>query len=274
MNFQRLGRIVGLSLLAAGSMLFPCASIAARDGDKPSGSIEPIGQKLCDDMRRHHVLRQVFPSCERLRLVTFSYINFSGETKSGGRIVVLDAIANHVLMLFNDLRLANFPIERANLMNDYDGVDDLSMDNNNTSSFNDRNIAGSAKISMHAYGAAIDINPKINPFVVRRGTKNIVKPASGASYADRAAKSPGMAEAVRAIFSDHGFLIWGGDWRNPTDYQHFQISRDLAERLIQLPEEKAREYFELYVQAYRTCAGKAADPSSSATAKCRGNLIN
>jgi hypothetical protein len=274
MSFQRLERIVALGFLKAGLLLFPCDGIASGNGNKPSGNIQLIDQKLCNDMRRHHVLNHVFPKCDRLRLVTFSYINFGGETKADGQAVVLDAVANHVLMLFNDLRLAKFPIEKANLMNTYEGNDDLSMDSNNTSSFNDRNIAGSRRISLHAYGAAIDINPRMNPFIAGRGRKRIVKPASGAANLDRAAESPGMAEPVRAIFFNHGFLIWGGDWRNPVDYQHFQISRDLAERLTRLPEEKAFEYFERYVQTYRACIGKDTDPYSTTAIKCRGQLTN
>ena len=48
-------------------------------------------------------------------------------------------------------------------MNAYDGDDDASMEANNTSAFNDRNVVGTQSLSMHAYGAAIDINPVQNP---------------------------------------------------------------------------------------------------------------
>jgi hypothetical protein len=256
-----------------GLILLPGEGIAANEGGKPGGSVEPVDRNLCDDMRRHHVLNRMFSSCKRLRLVRFSYVNFRGETENDGMIVVLDAVADHVLMLFNDLRLAGFPIEKARLMDAYDGNDDASMTDNNTSSFNDRTIAGSKRISMHAYGAAIDINPKTNPFVVRGG-KELVKPSSGAAYLNRSAHGPGMAEGVITIFANHGFLIWGGDWRNPVDYQHFQLSRDLAEKLIAMPGDEARDYFENYVAAYRTCAEEAGEPRSAATAKCGGKLVN
>jgi len=262
--------ILCLVFLTAG--LFPCGGIAAGE-DHEAVSVQSIDEKSCDDMRRHHVLNGGFSSCGRLRLVRFSYINFRGETGNTGAIVVLDAVANQVLLLFEDLRRARFPIEKANLMNDYDGNDDRSMNDNNTSSFNDRNIAGSTRISLHAYGAAIDINPKINPFVVR-GRNKIVKPKSGAAYLDRTAKKPGMAEPVKAIFADHGFTVWGGDWRNPTDYQHFQLRRDLAGKLIALPAEKAREYFESFVQSYRKCVAEAGEPRAEAAAKCGAKALN
>src|SRR5271165_6657016 len=251
-------RKFGLDILAAGLSLLTYGGIASAQRHELSGTIELIRPELCDDMRRHHV-KSMFPSCERLRLVRFSYINFRGETQNDGSAIVLDAIANEVLLLFDDLRLAHFPIEKAQLMTAYDGNDDLSINDNNTSSFNDRNIAGSSRLSMHAFGAAIDINPQNNPFLLR-GKRQIVKPVSGSAYLDRSVNSPGMAEQVRAIFAEHGFIIWGGEWRNPLDYQHFQLSRDLAEKLVALPEKEAREYFESYVRTYRKCIGEADKP--------------
>jgi hypothetical protein len=272
MDLLRFRRIRGS--LTAGLILFSCDGIGFSHAQTFGGSVQPIDQELCDDMRHRHVLTGVFPSCGRLRLVRFSYINFRGETRNDGAIVVLDAVANQVLMLFEDLRLAHFPIEKAKLMNTYDGNDDASMSDNNTSSFNGRNIVGSNRISMHAYGAAIDINPRNNPFVVRGGGRKIVKPTSGAGYLDRSARSSGMAELVREIFANHGFTIWGGNWPNPVDYQHFQLSRALAEKLIALPAERAREYFETYVLIYRKCIAEAGEPHSVAAAKCGGKLVN
>lgn len=266
-------RAIRFGFLAAGLILLAQAAAGSSEGGAPDGSVEPVDQTLCDDMRRRHVLNRMFSSCDRLRIVRFSYTNFRGETGKDGALVVLDAVADHVLAIFNELRLAGFPIEKAKLMNAYDGVDDASMNDNNTSSFNDRTIAGSTRISMHAYGAAIDINPKNNPFVVR-GARDLVKPASGAGYLNRAAHSPGMAEAARTIFANHGFIIWGGGWRNPVDYQHFQLSRDLAEKLIALPADEARDNFENYVSAYRKCIGEASGPPSPAAAKCGGKLVN
>jgi hypothetical protein len=274
MDLRKLGGIVSLSFLAAGSIFLPRDSIASGEAQDFDGSVQLIDRESCNDMKRRNVLSRVFSSCERLRLVRFSYINFQGETKNDGSVVVLDAAAHQVLMVFDDLRRAHFPIEKANLMNAYNGIDDLSMNDNNTSSFNDRTIAGSKRISMHAYGAAIDINPKINPFVVHTGKRDIVKPASGSGYVDRSAQSPGMAEPVREIFANHGFIIWGGDWRNPIDYQHFQLSRDLAERLIALPADKAREYFENYVLAYRKCMAEAGERHGAAATRCGGRAVN
>ena len=41
------------------------------------------------------------------------------------------------------------------------------------------------------------------------------------SYSDTLAAAKAMQTAV-AAFTDHGWR-WGGAWRNPVDYQHFEI---------------------------------------------------
>jgi len=43
------------------------------------------------------------------------------------------------------------------------------------------------------------------------------------------------------IFIDQGFSIWGGRWHEPIDYQHFQVSRTLAERLARSSSTGARD---------------------------------
>src|SRR5215469_527102 len=227
------------------------------------GSIEPVDGKLCQDMKDRHVLVDIFPSCARLRLVRFSYINFDGEIKTDGMIVVIDAISAQVLDLFRQLLEAKFPIKTAMLMNVYGGDDDASMARNNTSAFNDRKIPGKATNSLHSYGAAIDINPVQNPYVLRTGVKTEVKPPAGAGYLDRSAASIGMAEPVVQIFKNHGFLIWGGAWRNPQDFQHFQVSRDVAQKILALEPKEAREFFDKYVQNYRRCIAAATNQQSS-----------
>jgi hypothetical protein len=67
-----------------------------------------------------------------------------------------------------------------------------------------------------------------------------------------------MAEEVIDIFADNGFSIWGGDWQNPIDYQHFQVSRPLAEQLASLSAADAEIMFAQTIDRYRQCrrAGK------------------
>ena len=74
--------------------------------------------------------------------------------------MVMDAVANHISQILKRLVERNFPIEKARLMNDYNGDDDRAIADNNTSGFNDRNVEGGNTLSLHAYGLAIDVNPK------------------------------------------------------------------------------------------------------------------
>ena len=110
------------------------------------------------------------------------------------------------------------------------------------------NAAGGGSISLHAYGAAIDINPVQNPYIKRFGARLAVSPRAGRGYLDRKNRKEGMAEPVVELFAEHGFSIWGGCWRNPTDYQHFQISRRLAQELARLSAKDAKARFEQHVR--------------------------
>jgi hypothetical protein len=238
------------------------------------GQIIPISAALCEDMKIRHVLGPNAPvGCERLRLLKFSYLDFAGAPRDDGEIVVMDAAASHVLRIFNSLREMRFPIAKAKLMNNYEGNDLASMSDNNSSGFNDRKITNGDSISLHAYGLAIDINPVQNPFVVRLGSTLDFQPPSGVEFANRLNDRPwkdsrrGMAESVINVFADNGFLIWGGYWDSPTDYQHFQVGRKMAERLASMPAREAEAMFNRVVDNYRTCRRTSREEEAGRT-KC------
>lgn len=214
-------------------------------------SIAPVDAARCALMRAHHVLSATAPvGCERLSVVTFSYVDFDGRPHDDGNIVVLDAVAPRVLTIFQALKARGFPIAKAQPVEAYKGADDASMADNNTSGFNDRPIAGTTRPSLHAYGAAIDLDPVQNPFLTLNGSSVTVAPPAGAAYLNRRLHRPekldrpGLAEEVVAVFAENGFSHWGGDWDDPIDYQHFDIGRPLAEQLAALPPDKAWTRFE------------------------------
>jgi hypothetical protein len=239
---------------------------ATHAGDAPDGAVVPVGQALCDDMKAHHVIRAGMPvDCERLSLVKFSYLGFDGRVHGDGEIMVMDAAAESVLRIFTKLREIRFPVAKARLINHYDGNDDASIADNNTAAFNGRNVADTNTLSLHAYGLAIDLDPVQNPYVQRAGSRVSFSPPAGAAYANRSNARPGMAEAVIDVFADEGFVIWGGQWRNP-DYQHFQVSRGLAERLARLSPARARAAFAQHVERYRACR-RSGGPEASRS-KC------
>jgi hypothetical protein len=232
-----------------------CSTVLAQEDAAMQGrSITKVSHELCSAMELHRVMRPGTPvSCDRLAQVRFSYLGFDGQLRHDGRIVVMNAVAGYVLQIFDTLRSKNFPIAKARLMNDYDGDDEASMADNNTSAFNDRPIAGTSFVSIHAFGLAIDINPIQNPYIKREARVLVISPKAGSKYTDRKNLRPGMAETIVDVFADNGFVVWGGLWRNPIDYQHFQVTPDLASKLARTSPENGKFVFDRYVERYRKC---------------------
>ena len=150
-----------------------------------------------------------------------NYIGFDGQTHRGELIVHQDVAAD-VIAIFEQLHRLGYPIAKMQTVARYPGAEDeLSMQDNNTSAFNCRMLPSGRAWALHAYGRAIDVNPLINPFIDSRGD---IQPKTAGPYLDRNRTDPGILHAgdpaVRA-FTDRGWR-WGGDWRSPKDYQHFE----------------------------------------------------
>lgn len=159
-----------------------------------------------------------------LRYLRLSHFDASGQEHIG-ELVCNRLIADDLKEIFRELYRHKYPIERMRLIDDYDADDERSMQDNNTSCFNYRPIAGSNKLSKHSRGLAIDINPLYNPCVRQQkdGT-TIVQPANGKAYAKRKTRKPYMIDSndlCYQLFIRHGFK-WGGAWRSLKDYQHFE----------------------------------------------------
>ena len=165
------------------------------------------------------------PGCpidpRRLRRVEVNYIGFDGQTHRGA-LIVNEGLAADVTAIFEQLLQLRYPIAKMRTLNNYPGADDeLSMEDNNTSAFNCRDIPGTGHWSLHASGRAIDLNPLLNPEVDRSSD---FQPKDAAPYLDRNRTDPGVLHAGDAavrVFIDRGWR-WGGDWRTPKDYQHFE----------------------------------------------------
>lgn len=168
---------------------------------------------------------------DRLRAVQFLHTNFEGGV-SKGEMIVLDALSDSVLAIFKALHALQFPIEKAIPVDEYGGDDVVSMEANNSSAFNSRRIMNTDRWSSHAYGAAIDINPRQNPYVhTPEQTDFNVYPSGGEPFLDRENVRMGMVEPIVSVFTKHGFTEWGGDWKSPLDYHHFQVN---WERILRL----------------------------------------
>lgn len=162
-------------------------------------------------------------SYEDLAYVHALHYDFDGQVREG-EMICNRAIAEDLVEIFQELYLAEYPIEKMVLVDAYDGDDEASMADNNSSCFNYRVISGTTKISNHAYGLAVDINPLYNPYVTGEGDSARVQPANAAVYTDREADFPykiDHGDLCYQLFTAHGFT-WGGDWTSSKDYQHFE----------------------------------------------------
>lgn len=101
-------------------------------------------------------------------------------------------IADEVVKVFQEI-LDYYGIEfiRENGLDNYGGC------------FANRKARGAFRMSVHAWGMAVDYLPQLGQF----------------------GKPPMTPEPVVRIFKDHGFL-WGGDWEQP-DGMHFSAVEEI-----------------------------------------------
>ena len=160
-----------------------------------------------------------------MRLLELSYVDFEGEDRTGV-MMCHKTVAIDLIEIFQSLYKARYPIERMELIDVYDGNDEMSMEMNNTSCFNFRKKTGVNELSVHARGLAVDVNPRYNPYVKNRNGVVTVKPETSSEYSDRSAEFPhkiDREDLCYRLFREHGFQ-WGGTWRSVKDYQHFEKS--------------------------------------------------
>ena len=99
---------------------------------------------------------------EALRLLNVQYVSTDGKLHEG-QILVNKRIASDIQEIFERMLEIGFVVEKAIPIVKYNWNDDLSMYANNTHSFCYRKVEHSSNLSKHAYGMAIDINPRFNP---------------------------------------------------------------------------------------------------------------
>ena len=180
---------------------------------------ETISDKVFDRMDGLSYGRDCTTKREDLRYLRVLHRGFDGETHIG-EIVCNKAIAKDLLYIFRQLYQEEYPIEKVLLVDEYGGDDEMSMEDNNSSCFNFRPVAGTGHLSQHAYGRAIDINPLYNPYITSDG----FVPVNAGDYVDRSAQNPykiDKNDLCYQLFDERGFT-WGGSWNSVKDYQHFQ----------------------------------------------------
>lgn len=163
----------------------------------------------------------------QLRVVTYRYYGFDHRTHLG-QIVVNEKVAHPVATVFAKLRAMRFPIRDGAFASIYGPHAWKSGDV--TASYECRDAAPSPcssgssthHWSMHAYGEAVDVDPRENPYVGCGMTRD----KTAVSYRKRSNVRPGMVTPAiyRASFGSIGWG-WGGLWTGSTkDYMHFSIN--------------------------------------------------
>ena len=158
---------------------------------------------------------------KRQRLVTVKYYSMDKQIHQG-QLVIDKELKSDILKVFALALKEQFPIysvipisdKRFRKENRWD--DELSMEANNTSAFNYREVTGGGRLSNHAYGRAVDINTFLNPYI--KG--NLILP-QGANYDPKVDGTFTVENPIVREFIRRGWA-WGGNWTSPKDYQHFE----------------------------------------------------
>lgn len=190
---------------------------------EPIFSYSEISTDIKDKMLGSSMPKNEPISFDDLSYLKLTYYGFDEKTHIGEMIVNKD-IAEEVVEIFKELYMEKYPIEKIKLIDEYNASDELSMKDNNSSSFCYRTVSGTDVISNHGKGVAIDINPLYNPHV--NTSTNKVSPDTAYDYVNRNTVVKGMivkGDACYNAFIKRGWS-WGGNWRNP-DYQHFEKNK-------------------------------------------------
>ena len=218
--------------LEAGQVL-DAASLDMQDPDKYFTSSQ-LTEAQKEDMKGKSYIDNPDISYDDLSYLKVLHYNYEHEIQVG-EIVVNTKIAEDCRQIFLELFQEGYEICSMYRIDRFYGDDTLrdaeqadidSINQDNTSAFHYRKIAGTNVTSEHAYGMAIDINPLENPYVPVNDVT-----AAGASpylqydlYKDRNNLQAHMIsrdDVCYRIFTQHGFT-WGGDWNGTKDYQHFE----------------------------------------------------
>lgn len=149
------------------------------------------------------------------RLITLEYWSFDGMIHRG-QMVIDQGIVSDTEAVFRELLRAQFPLGKVVPIVAYDFDDNRSMLDNNSSGFNYRKKEGRNELSLHAFGRALDINPWQNPYI-----KGAYAAPKSAQYDPRVPGTLTKESLPVQLFKTRGF-VWGGDWAELKDYQHFE----------------------------------------------------
>jgi hypothetical protein len=152
---------------------------------------------------------------DKLCLVDVCYRSFDGQLHQG-QLVIHQKVKTDVVKIFEFIERTEFLVFQIVPIVKYGWSDDRSMADNNTSAFNYRVVMGTDRLSNHAYGKAVDINPYLNPVIDEDGRLD----PQGARYVPGSAGTLDESHPVVREFLKRGWN-WGGQFRPKKDYHHF-----------------------------------------------------
>jgi hypothetical protein len=219
-------------LLALPLVLVALASTdasASAAAERPFHSfVRPVPAPLQADLRGRFWRSGCPVPLSQLRLLTVAHWGFDGAVHNGHLVVGRD-VADGLRSVFRKLYDLRFPIRHMRLDDMYGPEGARPADGDVTGSFECRQAVPSpctggtanGSWSNHAYGHAIDLNPRENPYVGCGRTRD----RESARYLDRSRLRKGMVTpAVVRAFGSIGWG-WGGSWTGRTkDYMHFSTT--------------------------------------------------
>lgn len=223
MDVQVMNRLLALPLLVLAIQPLHVSSAGQFDA-----SIRPLSAQLREQLTGRHWRPGCPVSLSQLRVLTVEHWGFDRRPRSGQLVVNRD-VARPLVSVFRQLYELRFPIRHMSLEDSYGPASSRPKDGDISGSFECRQAVPSpctggsrtGSWSNHAYGNAIDLNPRENPYVGCGMTRD---PRSR-PYFDRSRLRHGMVTpAVVRAFRSIGWG-WGGDWTGATkDYMHFSTT--------------------------------------------------
>lgn len=154
----------------------------------------------------------------QIAVINIYYYGYDKQVHSG-QLLCNKRVAKELTQIFKELLDIKFPIYQVKPINHFNFDDNESMMSNNTTCFDFRNAVNSRKLSNHAYGLAIDINPIQNPYI--KAKQILPVNAQVDDTEGRIRHSDRLGSKAIEIFRKYGWT-WGGNWNSLKDYMHFE----------------------------------------------------
>jgi hypothetical protein len=191
-------------------------------------SVKPLPNSVKTTLKKNGYWHRGCPvGLSDLRVLTVTHRGFDKHNHSG-QLIVNKSAAGRLRTVFHRLYVLHFPIRHMSIASVYGPRNKAPADGDVSGSFECRQAvpspcsggSGTGTWSNHAYGLAVDINPRENPYV----GCGMSRDPTAQAYRKRSPHRAGMVtrQVVKA-FASVGWG-WGGSWSgNTKDYMHFSV---------------------------------------------------